>query len=95
MDIPSEPTSSDIAELRPVPFWMEVWGWYGIVAVVGAYALSTFEVLESGDLGHSLLNLTGASGIGLVCLRKRAWQGFWVEAIWVVIAITALIRLVV
>ena len=95
MDMPSATTSSDPTEAQPIPLWMEVWGWYGIAAVVGAYALSTFEVLAAGGMWHSLLNLTGSCGVGLVCLRKRAWQGFWLEAVWAGIAITALVRLVV
>ena len=90
----SETTSSEPAEPQPIPLWIELWGWYGITAVVGAYALSTFNVLEAGGVLHSLLNLTGSCGVGLVCLRKRAWQGFWLEAVWAGIAITALIRLV-
>ena len=78
----------------PLPFSLaaEVAGWYGTAAILGAYALSSFGVLHSGDRAYQLLNLTGALGVAWVCWRKRTWQAFWLEAIWATIAVVALAR---
>lgn len=70
----------------------EIAGWYGSAAILGAYALNSFGVLETGDRLYQLLNLTGAAGVAWVCFRKRTWQAFWLEAIWAAIATMALVR---
>ena len=55
-------------------------------------SLSSFGALAAGDRSYQLLNLTGALGVAWVCWRKRTWQAFWLEAIWGVIALVALVR---
>ncbi len=70
----------------------EVVGWYGMVAILGAYALSNFDVIAQGPL-YQTLNLTGGFGLAWVCWRKRTWQAFWLEAIWTAIALVTLVRL--
>lgn len=79
---------------EPLPFSLvaELAGWYGTVAIVGAYALNSFAVLAVTDRTYMLLNLTGALGVAWVCWRKRTWQAFWLEAVWGVIAMVALAR---
>jgi hypothetical protein len=78
----------------PLPFSLpaEIAGWYGTAAILAAYALSSFGVLQTGDRGYQALNLTGALGVAWVCWRKRTWQAFWLEAIWATIALVALAR---
>ena len=80
--------------LTPRPFsWpAEIAGWYGTVAILAAYALSSFGVLTTAERSYLLLNLTGARGGAWVCWRKRTWQAFWLEAIWAAIALVALVR---
>jgi hypothetical protein len=77
------PTRSLAAELA---------GWYGTVAILAAYALQSFGVLQSGDRLYQVLNLTGALGVAWVCWRKRTWQAFWLEAIWGTVALIAILR---
>jgi hypothetical protein len=40
----------------------------------------------------ALMNLTGGLGVAWTCWRKRTWQAFWLEAIWSLVAIGALVR---
>ncbi len=75
---------------RP-PLVFEILGWYGMAAILGAYALSSFGVIDQGRLDQ-LLNLTGALGVGLICWQKRTWQAFWLEAVWAGVALVALAR---
>lgn len=87
--MPTEPHPS-----TPLPFSLpaEIAGWYGTLAILGAYALSSFGVLATTAVAYQLLNLTGGLGVAWVCWRKRTWQAFWLEAIWATIAVVALLR---
>jgi hypothetical protein len=76
----------------PFSLTAEIAGWYGTLAILGAYALVTFETLKPTHAVCQLLNLTGALGVAWVCWRKRTWQAFWLESIWAAIAVIALVR---
>ena len=78
----------------PLPFSLlaEIVGWYGMLAILGAYALSSYEVLPAASPVLATLNLSGGLGVAWVCWRKRTWQAFWLEAIWSLVAIGALVR---
>lgn len=73
----------------------EIVGWYGTVAIVGAYALVSFKVLGADSTIYQLLNLTGALGIVLISLLKKAYQPAVLNIIWTVIAAVALVRMVI
>jgi hypothetical protein len=81
----------DTKNAAPPSLLAEAVGWYGMIAILGAYALSSFDVIGRGPLYHAL-NLTGAVGVGWICWRKRTWQPFWLEAIWGAVALVALLR---
>lgn len=70
----------------------EIAGWYGTLAILAAYALSSFGALQAPDRSYQALNLTGALGVAWVCWHKRTWQAFWLEAVWAAIALVALAR---
>ena len=80
-----------MSEAPSVPRSVDLLGWYGTLAILTAYALSSFDLLEKG-LTYQLLNLTGAAGVGLVCWYKRAWQPLGLEVVWGLIAALALMR---
>ena len=75
---------------RPLPLWMNVMGWYGTLAIVGAYLATSHDWMEQGTL-YQLLNVSGATGVGLVCWRQRAWQALTLEVVWVAVGLTALL----
>lgn len=70
----------------------EIIGWYGAVALIGAYALNSFGVLAATGIAYQVLNVTGAIGIVYISIRKRAYQPAALNAIWTVIGIVALAR---
>lgn len=76
----------------PTPLWMDVLGWYGTAAIVGAYLASSHGWLEQG-VPYQLLNVTGALGVGLVCWRRRAWQPMALEVVWALVGLSALVQL--
>lgn len=70
-----------------------LFGWYGTVAIIGAYALSSFSVIKADNLVYQLLNLTGAVGIVAVSLKKNAYQPAVLNIIWTFIALIAVIKI--
>lgn len=73
--------------------FFELIGWYGTVAIVGAYALLSFSIIQSNSLPYQLLNLTGAIGIAIVSLYKKTYQPGVLNIIWTVIALVAIINI--
>lgn len=72
---------------------IELFGWYGTVAIVGAYALVSFSILQSNSLVYQLLNLTGAVGIVTVSLYKKVYQPGVLNIIWTIIALVAILKI--
>ncbi|MBP6855960.1 MAG: hypothetical protein KBC26_03290 [Candidatus Pacebacteria bacterium] len=73
--------------------FIEFCGWYGMVAIVVAYALVSFSLVQPTDIVYQLLNGTGALGIVLVSFYKRAYQPGVLNIIWTFIAIVAIFRI--
>lgn len=72
---------------------VEAFGWMGTVAIIAAYALTSFSVLPSAHLAVLLLNALGALGIAVVSYLKRAYQPAVLNVVWLAIAAIALCRL--
>lgn len=75
-----------------VPLWVEVIGWFGTLAVTGAYAALSMGWLDDG-LAYHALNLTGAGGILAICVVRRAWQPAALNVVWAGVALVAILRL--
>jgi hypothetical protein len=73
---------------------VDVLGWLGTVTVLLAHALAnTGRVDDSGWIYHGL-NLAGSAALGYLCVRRRVWQSVWLNAVWGVVALVALVALV-
>jgi len=72
---------------------IELFGWYGTVAIVLAYILVSFSVLNATNIWYQILNGTGALGIVLVSFHKRNYQPGVLNIIWTIIAIIAIVRM--
>ena len=71
----------------------EILGWYGVVAIVFAYILLSFNFVESDSLIFQGLNFTGAIGIIADALDDKNIQPAVLNAIWAIIAGIALIKI--
>ena len=69
----------------------EIIGWYGVVAILFAYALVSFNFAKPDSIIYQTLNLTGAIGIVAVSLAKKAYQPMVLNIAWSLIAAVALI----
>lgn len=72
----------------------EIFGWYGVFAVILAYAMVSFAVIGADSIIYQLLNFTGAIGIVIVSLSKRAYQPATLNIIWTIIALLALLKII-
>lgn len=66
-------------------------GWYGLVTVVGAYILVSFSLMAPTNLIYQLLNFTGSIGITIETYYKKDYQPFWLNLIWALIALIAMV----
>lgn len=73
--------------------FIELFGWYGTIAIPVAYALLSFSILQPTDIAYQLLNGTGALGIVLVSFRKRAYQPGVLNIVWTLIAFAAIFNI--
>lgn len=72
---------------------IEILGWYGTIAIILAYILVSFSILPANSLWYQILNGTGAIGIVLISLYKKAYQPGILNIIWALIAIIAIINI--
>jgi len=74
---------------------VEFLGWYGVFAVLVAYALITFKVITANGYIYPVLNLTGAIGIFIDAFAKKDKQPAALNIIWAIIALIAIVGLAV
>ena len=89
---PNVTTRSD--ELTEKEGWevtSEVLGWIGIILVLLAYGLTTFEVISGSSLLFMGLNLLGAIGIALDAWEDKNIQPVVLNIIWAVIAVVGIV----
>jgi len=72
----------------------EIAGWYGALAIIGAYFMISFNFISSDTLFYQLLNLTGAIGILVISIVKKTKQTVLLNIFWAAIAIFAIASLV-
>lgn len=70
-------------------------GWYGAFAVLLAYILVNFQVLEPTSIIYLLLNLTGALGILVISYVDNAYQPAVLNLIWALIALVNIARVLI
>ncbi len=70
-------------------------GWYGVLAILLAYLLVSFNVIAAKSLAYQLLNLTGAAGIVTEALSKKDAQPAVLNAIWAAIALISIARIII
>jgi len=72
----------------------EILGWYGVITVVGAYALLSLNILSNNSLLFQGLNLTGAIGIMVDAIQDKNTQPAVLNIIWAIIALIAIVKII-
>jgi hypothetical protein len=69
-------------------------GWYGTLAILGAYFLVSFRIITPHDLSYQLLNSTGSVGILFEAYAKRDQPVVVLNLCWLIIGIISLVRII-
>lgn len=70
-------------------------GWYGSIAIVSGYFLSSFGILRSDMIVYQLINLSGATGLFYLGFHKHIKESMFLNGFWIVIATISLLRILV
>jgi len=73
--------------------FIEILGWIGSIEVLIAYGLNSYQKLRSDSIAFYLLNLTGGLLLIIYSIYKEAFPNAFINVVWVVIALIAIIRL--
>ena len=72
---------------------IDILGWIGSVAVIAAYGLNSYQKLKSDSYPFLILNLVGGIFLIIYSYYYTAFANTFINVVWVIIAIPALIRL--
>ena len=75
-------------------FFVEIFGWYGAIGLISAYALVSYSVLSPTSIWYQLLNLTAALGIVTVSFYKKTYQPGILNMMWSLVALIALLKII-
>jgi hypothetical protein len=70
-------------------------GWYGVIAIVGAYVLVSLGAVAAKSLTYQILNLTGAIGIVIEAATKKDRQPVVLNVVWALVAFVAIVQLLI
>jgi hypothetical protein len=72
---------------------IEILGWIGSLEVIIAYGLNSYQRLRSDTFLFYFLNITGGFLLIIYSLYKGAYANTFINVVWVIIAIPAVIKL--
>jgi hypothetical protein len=75
--------------------FIEAYGWYGAFGLLGAYALSSFNVLSPENIWYQIINITAAFGVVTLSFYKRAYQPGILNIVWAIVGLVAIIKLLI
>lgn len=64
----------------------EAVGWYGTIAIVGAYFGLSMGWFQQDTYRYHFINLTGAIALGIIAYAKETYQVVTLEVIWGTVA---------
>ncbi|HEU5114580.1 MAG TPA: hypothetical protein VFT82_02320 [Candidatus Paceibacterota bacterium] len=73
---------------------INVCGWYGVIALIGAYAALSYGVWTANDSVFQVFNVTGSLVIVIKALAQKDWPAVVLNIIWAVIGFVALITFI-
>jgi hypothetical protein len=73
---------------------IDIAGWIGSILILLAYGLNSYKKIESNSMKFYLLNLSGGIFLIIYSTYKGAFANTFINVIWVLIAIPAIINLV-
>ena len=78
---------------KKISWLLEDIGWYGPVAIIIAFTLVSFGVIEARSYLFQILNLTGALSIIAISLAKKVYQSVVLNVFFVVVSVIVIVQL--
>jgi hypothetical protein len=75
-----------------VGWLIDILGWTGSLLIIAAYGLNSYQKIKSDSLLFYTLNILGGIFLIVYSVDKAAYANTFVNIVWVVIAIPALIH---
>ncbi len=72
---------------------IDILGWVGSVAVIAAYGLNSYQKMKSDSYIFLTLNFVGGIFLIIYSYYYLAYATTFINVVWVIIAVPALIRL--
>lgn len=72
--------------------FQKITGWYGVCAILVAYALVSFGVFFPAHPVVLFLNISGALGLVLENAQQKDWPVVTLNSIWILIAVITLLK---
>jgi hypothetical protein len=72
---------------------IDILGWFGSLLVVVVYGLNSYQKIKSVSLLFYSANIIGGIFLVIYSVSKAAYANTFINIVWVVIAIPALIKL--
>ncbi len=73
-------------------YFFDIVGWIGMIMVLVAYLLLSFNKIKNGYT-YQILNLVAGILMAIGLFPKNAWFSFTLQIIWALVAIIAIIKL--
>lgn len=73
-------------------FYTELAGWYGVAAILIAYAANMFGWLTVHHPAYLILNITGSFGIAIDAYQQKNWQPVVLNIVWMIIAFVGIVN---
>jgi hypothetical protein len=73
----------------------QIIGWIGMILILAAYFLVSFDIVTVHNIWFQLLNIVGSLGLALVAFGRRDWQPMVLNIFWILIAVGAIIRIII
>lgn len=71
---------------------VEIIGWIGSLMVIVAYGLNSHQKLKSDSVLFYMLNITGGLLLVIYSIYKSAYANIFINVVWIIIAVPALIK---
>jgi hypothetical protein len=73
---------------------IDIIGWVGSFMVIIAYGLNSYQKIKSNSITFYILNLVGGIFLIIYSVYYTAYANTFINVVWVIIAIPAIINLI-
>jgi len=69
-----------------------IFGWVCTLFILSAFLLNSLSLISATSSAYIFLNVVGGIGVGFIAYRYRNYQSVFINIVWIIIAVIALIK---